>query len=608
MNGESSRGIHRCRVRHCILIPILAAWAWCGMAADVPARGGSAQRQRQDFAATEFPGSGPAGRGRLPLPNEITLPDLDPAAKVQHRPDWLGPVQPLPAEIGGTWAWTQEGKRVWRVTIRVAGARALRVRFESFNIQGAVWLYGDEWSGPQIGPYKGGGPHRDGSFWSEFVFAEVVTIEYVPDDPATGSERVPFRVRSVAQIVDEGFPVPGGRRKARVPQWPQPRSLAGCHLDVSCYPDLQKRDQPSVARLYITNADGTSTCTGFLINPNYDSDSRLLFLTAGHCISTKEEALDASFLWNYQTEACYGNPDWRQWAKPLAYTYGATLVVSKDDQYDDFALLVLSKADVRAVTGWWAEGWTTTEVRVGDQVSTVTHPDGNFKRAAIGQVVNHRWANYNSLGTKTIQWRLGTTEPGSSGSPVFKGTGEDRRVVGVLVGGNGASRDNGSLWGPYCDADLRVAFNRLDHIYDTIKPYMESESQLVGVVAAPKLIEVPLGSTGEMVTLVQAEDGSWWTGGGLVASGETAVRTENGNVYTLVLAPDGTWSAAYSAERVRVGLGTSSYIVTLVRAEDGSWWYGDRAVESGSMIATPKGTWYRLSWRGGRWVAEEVTG
>ena len=608
MNGETSRRIQSCRVRHWILIPILAAWAWGGMAADVPAHGGPAQRQRQDPAATESPSPEPAGRGRLYLPDEITLPGLDPAVEAQHGPGWLGPVRPLPAEIGGTWAWTQEGKRVWRVTIRATGARALRVRFESFNIQGSVWLYGDEWSGPHIGPYRSEGPHRDGSFWSEFVFAEAVTIEYVPDDPATGSERVPFRVRSVAQIVDEGFPVPGGRRKARGPQWPQPRSLAGCHLDVSCYPDLEDRDQPSVAKLYITNSDGTSTCTGFLINPKYDSESRLLFLTAGHCISTEEEALDASFLWNYQTEACYGNPDWTQWTEPLAYTYGATLVVSRDDRYDDFALLVLSKADVRAETGWWAKGWTTAAVRTGDTVATVGHPDGNYKRAAFGRVVNEDWRGHSSLGFKAIQWRLGTIEGGSSGSPVLKWLDGYWGVVGIAVADNASSLDDRLPWGPSCDAGLRVAFNRFDHIYETIEPYIESESKLPGVAVPPKRIEVALGSTGETVTLVQAEDGSWWTGGALVTSGETALRTGNGNVYTLMLAPDGTWSAAYSAERVRVGLGTSRYIVTLVQAEDGSWWYGARAVESGSTISAPNGIWYRLSWREGRWVAEQVAG
>ncbi len=424
----------------------------------------------------------PAGRGRLPLPDELTLPAQTGAAlqqmRAEHGPNWLGPTRPLPAEINGLWALTPKGKRVWRVTIRASGVRALRVHFDEFSVDGSVWLYGDEWSGPQVGPYRNSGPHQNGSFWSEFVFNETVTVEYVPDD-STASEQVPFRIRSVAQIMDDWFPAPGGHGK---PDGWQPRAIAGCHLDVSCYPSLQRRDRPSVAKLYITKENGTSFCTGFLINPSYKSDNHLLFLTAAHCISTQEVAQDTSFLWDYQTEACYGNPNWRQWAEPLAFTYGGSLVVSKHDRYDDFALLALSKAKVRRATGWIAEGWNTRELRNGDWVSTVGHPDGSFKRAAFGRVLDFDWEGNSSLGFGTIRWWRGTSEPGSSGSPVFRGTGETRRVVGVVSGSNRSSIDEESPWGQYCDVALRVSFNRLDHIYKTIEPYMQSEERLLAVL------------------------------------------------------------------------------------------------------------------------------
>lgn len=579
--------------------------------AEQPSANGALQRRPM---AGDSPEPGPVGRGRLPLPDQITLPRLAPEVTAQMRtelgPGWMGPTRPLPAEIAGTWAWTQAGRRVWRVTLRATGARALRVRFESFNAAGSVWLYGDDWSGQPIGPYRGGGPHRDGSFWSEFVFGATVTVEYVPDDATTASQ-LPFRLRSVAQIVDKRFPVPSGRSKAG---GPQPRSLAGCHLDVSCYPDLQRRDRPSVARLYITKGDQTYNCTGFLINPSYDSSSRFLFLTAGHCIGTQEDAKDTSFLWNYQTEECYGNPDWNQWTAPLVFTYGATLVVSKDDWDDDFALLVLRKADVTANTGWTAEGWTTTTVRTGDRVDTVGHPDGNYKRAAFGQVVDHRWRDLSASGFKTIQWRLGTIEGGSSGSPVFRGTGENRRVVGIAVGDNASSLEKDSPWGPSCDAGLRVAFSRFDHIYETIEPYLKRESALSETDpqdAEPQgqQVVVSLGSSGETVTLVRAQDDSWWLGGALVVSGETAVLASNGNEYTLELTEDGSWEAVYSAQRVRVRLGERGYIVTLTKAEDGSYWRGSTEVLSGiTTIFTPDGKRYRLFWRDGRWVGVEVSG
>ena len=586
----------------------------------VPPANEPAVEDRIPIEAEGIPWPGPVGRGKLALPREVILPALDAETEQrlrrEHGPSWLGPTRALPSEIYGTWTWTQEGKRVWRVTIRVTGARALRIRFESFSVQGSVWLYGDEWSGPQIGPHRGGGPYGNGSFWSEFVFRETVTIEYVPDDPATASEHVPFRVRSVAQIVDKGFPGPGGRSKARGVQLVQPRYLAGCHLDVSCYPDLESRDQPGVARMYITKEDQTVVCTGFLINPSYDSDDRLLLLTAGHCIGTQEEARTASFLWNYQTERCYGNPDWRQWAEPLAFTYGATLVVSKDDRSDDFTLLMLSKAEVQAKTGWRAWGWRLAPASTGTEVYTVTHPVGEFKRVAFGQVMSTRWRGLSSLGFGAVQWRLGTAESGSSGSPLFSGTGEPGHVVGILTADNRLGLADGSPWGPYCDADLRTAFNRFDHIYDTIKPYMESESALPALFEPPapppspppfkpQPVEVALGASGQSITLMTTETGGFTLNGRPVSSGDT-YKAANGN-YTLMLRGD-VWTATFSPETMDVALGSSGQSVRLTQLESGGYAIDGRAVSDGDTYTAPDGNEYRLTFRDGEWTAALESG
>lgn len=584
-----------------------------------PPANGQAVEDRVPLEAEAVPRTGPVGRGKLAFPREVVLPALDAETEGrlqrEHGPSWLGPTRALPFEIEGTWAWTQDGKRVWRAAIRATGARALRVRFESFSVQGSVWLYGDEWSGPQVGPYNGGGPYENGDFWSEFVFAETVTIEYVPDDPATASEHVPFRVRSVAHIVDKGFPGPGGRNKSQGVQLMQPRYLAGCHLDVSCYPDLERRDRPGVARLYITKEDQTGVCTGFLINPRYDSDDHLLFLTAGHCIGTQEEARAASFLWNYQTERCYGNPDWRQWARALAFTYGATLVVSKNDRSDDFALLVLSKADVQSKTGWTAWGWRLSPASTGTRVYSVTHPRGDFKRVAFGQVVSVRWRDLSSLGFRTVQWRLGTTEGGSSGSPLFSGTGEPGQVVGIIAGDNRQGLDDRSPWGPYCDADLRTAFSRFDHIYDTIEPYMESESALKALLERsasppsppfkPEPVVVVLGASGQSITLMTTEDGGFTLNGRPVSSGDTYMAP-NGN-YTLTLR-GGVWSATFAPETIDVALGSSGQSVRLTQLEAGGYAIDGSPVSDGYTYAAPDGKKYRLRFRGGAWTAELESG
>ena len=56
---------------------------------------------------------------------------------------------------------------------------------------------------------------------------------------------------------------------------------------------------------------------------------------------------------------------------------------------------------------------------------------------------------------------------------------------------------------------------------------------------------VDLGTSGSMVTITVAENGSFWIGSEAIASGGT-VTAENGNVYVLTMA-DGAWAAMFQA-------------------------------------------------------------
>ena len=119
---------------------------------------------------------------------------------------------------------------------------------------------------------------------------------------------------------------------------------------------------------------------------------------------------------------------------------------------------------------------------------------------------------------------------------------------------------------------------------------------------------VTLGITEEMVTLTKAEDGSYWIGDMAVTSGETMVSAENGNMYTLSMDEDGMWMATYHALEVMVTLGITEQMVTIKKAEDGSYWIDDMAVTSGETTAMAEnGNVYTLSMgEDGMWMATYV--
>ena len=123
----------------------------------------------------------------------------------------------------------------------------------------------------------------------------------------------------------------------------------------------------------------------------------------------------------------------------------------------------------------------------------------------------------------------------------------------------------------------------------------------LGAVYVPDTATVALGLYGGSVTLSLQEDRATWTdaAGAAVASGTMVMG--NGRSYTLTL--DGMeWSAAYDAVTATVALGASGASAVLTQAENGLWWLGDAVFESG-WTTTAGGNAYVLTLADGAWSA-----
>ena len=79
----------------------------------------------------------------------------------------------------------------------------MRVHFRDFAIgAGKLWLYSAD--GQALPPYAGSGLYADGNFWSDIVFGDSLTIEYLPD-PAATEEAVPFQIVEISHIWNDAF-------------------------------------------------------------------------------------------------------------------------------------------------------------------------------------------------------------------------------------------------------------------------------------------------------------------------------------------------------------------------------------------------------------------
>ena len=126
----------------------------------------------------------------------------------------------------------------------------------------------------------------------------------------------------------------------------------------------------------------------------------------------------------------------------------------------------------------------------------------------------------------------------------------------------------------------------------------------VGAAHVAATVEVPLGTLGGTLGLTQSEDKSWTiTGTDTAVVGGYVHTAANGNMYELTMDAEGMWSATYKALEATVGTGTSGS-VTLSRAEDGSWWIGSEAFESGQEFEQANGNVYILTFADGAWSAD----
>ncbi len=181
-----------------------------------PSAGQASQAQAPEAAALP-----PSLQLGLPAPQVAALPPLDPGDAPLpptraggppvigvHRSLPSGSLAPdspgagAPTRVDGAWQ-PIPGGRVWRLGITSPGARAMRVHFRDFAVGGGqVWLHSAD--GQILSPYTGGGLYGDGEFWSDFVFGDSATIEYLPD-PATTGEAVPFRIVEISHVRDDAF-------------------------------------------------------------------------------------------------------------------------------------------------------------------------------------------------------------------------------------------------------------------------------------------------------------------------------------------------------------------------------------------------------------------
>lgn len=202
-----------------------------------------------------------------------------------------------------------------------------------------------------------------------------------------------------------------------------------CNNNVNCGFDEWNNEKRSVVMML--TAGNTRKCTGALINTTAQ-DGRPYVLTARHC----NVATSNIFLFNYESPGCSAiDGPLDQWIQ------GCTILASWAPS--DFALVELSEVPPQQYFPFYA-GWNRTTVLPASGVTSIHHPRGDVKKISFsGQ--NPQASPYITASDTTrdhwhvAAWDSGTTEPVSSGSPLFDA---QHRIIGQLHGGQASCNFN----------------------------------------------------------------------------------------------------------------------------------------------------------------------
>jgi hypothetical protein len=327
-------------------------------------------------------------------------------------------------DLAGEWDAPASGVRRWRLRVTSPAAVSLSFGFAGYWMPpGGRLLIRSADGAQRLRAFTAADNEAHGQLWTPVVHSDDVVLEAWL--PASVEDACILELTSV-NVGYRGLGATGGDRSG----W--------CNIDVVCAEGDAWRDE--IRSVGLITIMGTLYCSGFLVN-NTAQDETPYFLTAEHCNIDAGNAATVVVYWNFESPTCG-----QQGGGSTAHAQsGAYLRASY--QNTDFTLIELDDMPDPAFAVTYA-GWNRTDA---DPLSAVTihHPSGDEKSISFEndpcETTSH--TGYTSPGDGTHirvpDWDLGTTEPGSSGAPLFD---QDQRAVGQLHGGFAACGNDESDW------------------------------------------------------------------------------------------------------------------------------------------------------------------
>jgi subtilisin-like proprotein convertase family protein len=341
------------------------------------------------------------------------------------------PVKITP-ETHGQWEAVDKGTLVWRLAVTSPNAKSINLGFTRYWMPrgGRLFVYSADLKSV-VRPFTAADNEQHGQLWTPAVPSNEIVVE------VTVSPRARKQLDIVLGSINTGYRGFGT---------PSADKSGSCNVDVICPEGDNWRDEiPSVG---VISTGGSTFCTGFMVN-NVRQDLTPYFMTANHCSVGSGNAASLVVYWNYENSYCRtpGSPESGAPGDGTLDEFNTGSIFRASYSPSDFTLVELDDEPnpdfMITYSGWDATGADATSA-VG-----IHHPNTDEKRISFEDqpttTTSYLGTSVPGDGThvRIEDWDLGTTEPGSSGSPVYN---QDHRVIGQLHGGYAACGNNDSDW------------------------------------------------------------------------------------------------------------------------------------------------------------------
>ena len=320
----------------------------------------------------------------------------------------------------GLWTILANGDKVWRLEIKSPNAKTVNLNYSNFKLPvGATFFVYNK--SQVLGSFTHLNNKVNSEFSTSLLIGDNAILEYY--EPLSAQGQGIIEISSIVHGYRDLF----NHLKSF-------DDSGSCNINAIC--DTTDWGNEIRSSVMLLTSGNSRFCSGTLVN-NTSNDGTPYVLSANHCSLSSNNI----FMFNYHSPTCSTNTD----GFTTQTISGCT--IRANDSPSDFFLVELSSIPPPSYNVFYA-GWSNINT-APTSATGIHHPRGDVEKIShdTDPLVEAGYYTTGSNHWQVLDWNSGTTEGGSSGSPLYD---QNHRIVGQLHGGNAAcSNDEFDYYGKF---------------------------------------------------------------------------------------------------------------------------------------------------------------